>query len=280
MAKECFTLNDKALASRPTTVAAKHMGYDYAVFGFAPYSPFWREMRKIVMFELLSNRRLDTLKHVQVSEVDIGIQELYKLWVNNNSDRPMLVELKRWFEDLTLNVIARMVDGKRYFGVGATCNNDEARRCQKAINQFFYLIGIFVPSDAFPILGWFEHRDKPRCTSVEAKSTTDTAANDFIDVMLLLQEGLSSFPYDADTSIKSTCLALILGGSDTTAGTLTWAISLLLNKPKILTKAQEEIDLHAGIWEDPDVLKPDRFLMSNVDVKGIDFELIPFGSGG
>lgn len=87
MAKECFTLNDKALASRPTTVAAKHMGYDYAVFGFAPYSPFWREMRKIVMFELLSNRRLDTLKHVQVSEVDIGIQELYKLWVNNNSDR-------------------------------------------------------------------------------------------------------------------------------------------------------------------------------------------------
>ncbi|KAM3337920.1 hypothetical protein P3S68_032245 [Capsicum galapagoense] len=155
MAKECFALNDKALASRPTTVAAKHMGYGYAVFGFAPYSPFWREMRKIVMFELLSNRRLDTLKHVQVSEVDIGIQELYKLWVNNNSDRPMLVELKRWFEDLTLNVIARMVDGKRYFGVGATCNNDEARRCQKAINQFFYLIGIFVPSDAFPILGWF-----------------------------------------------------------------------------------------------------------------------------
>lgn len=87
MAKECFTLNDKALASRPTTVAAKHMGYGYAVFGFAPYSPFWREMRKIAMFELLSNRRLDTLKYVQVSEVDMGIQALYKLWVDNNSDR-------------------------------------------------------------------------------------------------------------------------------------------------------------------------------------------------
>ncbi|PHU22013.1 Cytochrome 82C2 [Capsicum chinense] len=151
MAKECFTLNDKALASRPTTVAAKHMGYGYAVFGFAPYSPFWRKMRKIVMFELLSNRRLDTLKHVQVSEVDIGIQELYKLWVNNNSDRELDFILDGWLK---------------------------------------------------------EHRDKPRCTSVEAKSTTDTAANDFIDVMLLLQEDgrLSSFPYDADTSIKSTCL--------------------------------------------------------------------------
>ncbi|KAK6773086.1 hypothetical protein RDI58_028324 [Solanum bulbocastanum] len=374
MAKECFTLNDKALASRPTTVAAKHMGYGYAVFGFAPYSPFWREMRKIAMFELLSNRRLDTLKYVQVSEVDIGIQELYKLWVDNNSDRPIRVELKRWFEDLTLNVIVRMVAGKRYFGTGATCDNDdEARRCQKAINQFFHLIGIFVPSDAFPILGWFdinghekamkktskeldfilegwlkEHRQKRKCTSIEAKSTTDSAVQDFIDVMLSLEEEgrLSNFPYDADTSIKSTCLALILGGSDTTAGTLTWAISLLLNNPKILTKAQEEIDNHIGknrqidesdinnliyiqaiiketlrlypagpllgpreamdnceisgykitpgtrlivnvwkiqrdprIWEDPDCFNPDRFLMSNVDVKGKDFELIPFGSG-
>lgn len=57
VAKECFTTNDKALASRPTTVAAKHMGYNYAVFGFAPYSPFWREMRKIATLELLSNRR-------------------------------------------------------------------------------------------------------------------------------------------------------------------------------------------------------------------------------
>ncbi|KAJ1389370.1 Cytochrome P450 superfamily, partial [Sesbania bispinosa] len=66
---ECFTTNDKALASRPKTVAAKHMGYNYAVFGFAPYSPFWREMRKIATLELLSNRRLEMLKHVRVSEL-------------------------------------------------------------------------------------------------------------------------------------------------------------------------------------------------------------------
>lgn len=127
-----------------------------------------------------------------------------------------------------------MVAGKRYFGAGATCDNDdEARRCQKAINQFFHLIGIFVPSDAFPILGFLdinghekamkktakeldfilegwlkEHREKRKCTSIEAKSTTDSAVQDFIDVMLSLEEEgrLSNFPYDADTSIKSTCL--------------------------------------------------------------------------
>lgn len=227
VAKECFTRNDKALASRPTTVAAKHMGYNYAVFGFAPYSHFWREMRKIATLELLSNRRLEMLKHVRTSEVDMGIRELFGLWVQDSS-RPLLVELNRWLEDLTLNVIVRMVAGKRYFGATAASDSGEARRCQKAINQFFRLIGIFVVSDALPFLGWLdlqgheremkttareldsilegwleEHRQRRASTQIRAEGEQD-----FIDVMLSLQmEGrLSGFQYDSETSIKSTCL--------------------------------------------------------------------------
>lgn len=228
VARECFTVNDKALASRPTTVAAKHMGYNYAVFGFAPYTPFWREMRKIATLELLSNRRLEMLKHVRASEVDVAIRELYSLWVQNKSGRPLLVELNRWLEELTLNVVVRMVAGKRYFGTSAACDDGEARRCQKAIGQFFHLIGIFVVSDALPFLWWLdlqgheramkktakeldsilggwleEHRQRRVCGEVKAEGEQD-----FIDVMLSLEEEghLSNFEYDADTSIKSTCL--------------------------------------------------------------------------
>lgn len=32
-------------------------------------------------------------------------------------------------------------------------------------------------------------------------------------------------------------------------------------------------------WEDPNAFKPERFLESNVDFRGQDFELIPFGAG-
>ncbi|KAK7351673.1 hypothetical protein VNO77_11285 [Canavalia gladiata] len=362
VAKECFTTNDKALSSRPTTLATKHMGYNYAVFGFAPYTPFWREMRKMATLELLSNRRLEMLKHVRVSELNMAIRDLYNSCLQNGS-HSLLLQLNQWFEDLTLNMVVRMVAGKSYFGASASCD-DEARRCQKAIGQFFHLIGIFVVSDALPFLRWFDVQGHEKAMKKTAKELDDIlegrkqrvngevkseGERDFIDVMLSLQEEghLSNFQYDPDTSIKSTCLAMIVGGSDTTAGTLTWAISLLLNNRQALKKAQEELDQNVGmdrqveesdirnlvyvqaiiketlrlypagpllgpreaqedcivagyhvpagtrlvvnlwkihrdprIWEDPSGFRPERFITRNaVDVRGQNFELIPFGSG-
>ncbi|XP_031281526.1 xanthotoxin 5-hydroxylase CYP82C4-like [Pistacia vera] len=264
--KECFTTNDKALASRPTTTAAKLMGYDCAVFGFAPYSPFWREMRKIATLELLSNRRLEMLKDVRISEVDMSIRHLYSLWAKNNS-LPVLVDLKRWLEDMTLNMVVRMVAGKRYFGTSA--DSDEARHCRKSISRFFHLIGIFTVSDALPHFGWLDFRGHKKAMKKTAKDLDailegwleehrqrrvsggikTEGEEDFIDVMLSLQEEgkLSNFQYDENIGVKSTCLALILGGSDTTSGTLAWAISLLLNNRQMLKKAQEELDQKVGM---------------------------------
>ncbi|KAK1427385.1 hypothetical protein QVD17_16068 [Tagetes erecta] len=264
VAKECFTINDKALASRPKTAAVKHMGYNYAVFGFAPYTPFWREMRKIATLELLSNRRLEMLKDVRCLEINSGINELYERW-NENLMKPVVVELNKWLEHMMLNIVVMMVAGKRYFGVGG--GGDEAEKCQKAISDFFRLIGIFVVSDAIPFLSWldlngYEKQMKKTAKDIDLvlggwldehrrkrKLANDhNDVKDFIDVMLSLEdEGqLSNMEHDSDTSIKSTCLAMILGATDTTAGTLTWAVSLLLNHPDVLKKLQDELDGHVG----------------------------------
>lgn len=226
VAKECFTINDKALISRPKTAAVKHMGYNYAVFGFAPYTPFWREMRKIATLELLSNRRLEMLKDVRSSEINSGIKELYGRWAENGR-LPVAVELNKWLEYMMLNIVVMMVAGKRYFGVGG--GGQEADRCQKAISNFFRLIGIFVVSDAIPFFWWLdlhgyekemkktakdldlvlggwldEHRQRRKSDAERNKDDV----KDFIDVMLSLEdEGqLSGFEHDSDTSIKSTCL--------------------------------------------------------------------------
>nr|GLL33630.1 cytochrome P450 CYP82D47-like [Ipomoea trifida] len=57
-AKECLNANDRALAGRPKSIASEHIGYNYANFGMGSNTQFWREIRKVVVLELLSNRRV------------------------------------------------------------------------------------------------------------------------------------------------------------------------------------------------------------------------------
>ncbi|EEF52486.1 conserved hypothetical protein [Ricinus communis] len=166
----------------------------------------WRAMRKIVTLELLSNCRLEMVKHVQASEVDLGIRKLYGLWAENKDHR--------------------IVAGKCFSGGS---DDGEARWCQKTIAAFFHMMGIFVVSDALPFLRWLDLQGHERAMKKTAKDMDailegwlgehhrENASGmfeaedkqDFMDVMLLLEEEgrLSGFPYDENTSIKATCLA-------------------------------------------------------------------------
>uniref|UniRef100_A0A2N9I5C7 Cytochrome P450 n=1 Tax=Fagus sylvatica TaxID=28930 RepID=A0A2N9I5C7_FAGSY len=207
MAKECFTTNDLAVSSRPQLVAAKHMGYNSAVFGFAP----------------------SMLSYVRVSEVETSLKELYTLWTKRkNESGQILVEMKQWFADLTLNVILRMIAGKRYYGDHSDAGDKEvARRCQKALEEFLRYTGLFVVSDAIPCLGWLDigghekamkkvakefdtileewlEEHKQKRASGEAKGPQD-----FMDVMLSVLDGKDLEGFDADTVNKATSMVRI-----------------------------------------------------------------------
>ncbi|KAG5030662.1 hypothetical protein GLYMA_06G035300v4 [Glycine max] len=258
MAKQCFTVNDKAFASRPKSVSFELLGYNYSMIGFIPYGSYWRHVRKIITLELLSTHCIDMLKHVMVAEVKAAVKETYK---NLKGSEKATTEMKRWFGDITLNVMFRTVVGKRFVG-----ENEENERIRKALREFFDLTGAFNVSDALPYLRWLdldgaekkmkktakeldgfvqvwleEHKSK-RNSEAEPKSNQD-----LMDVLLsLVEEGQEFDGQDADTTIKATCLGLILAGSDTTTTTLSWALSLLLNNREVLNKAIHELDTQIG----------------------------------
>lgn len=230
MARECFTVHDRAFSTRPSIAASKLLGYDYAMIGFAPYGSYWREMRKIATIELLSNHRLDMLKHIRVSEVQIMIKELYKLWTSKGSaGGGVLVDMKQCFGDLTHNIALRIVVGKRYFGVNADFEEEEARRCRKVMRDFVHLVGVFVLSDAIPCLGWLDINGYEKAMKKTAKELDILVGGwleehkqkrlmgeegrkeqDFMDVMLNILDGSKISGYDADTINKATCLVRIL----------------------------------------------------------------------
>nr|XP_008378401.2 cytochrome P450 CYP82D47-like [Malus domestica] len=266
-AKECFTTNDSIVSSRPATLGIKHLSYDFAMFGFSPYGPYWRKIRKLTSLELLSNRRLELLKSVRVSEVEMRLKKLYKRWTerkDGGSSADISVEMKQWFGDLTLNVILRMIAEKRVLNVVNGNSNDEkeARAWQKAMREFFHLVGMFVLGDAIPWLWWLDLGGHQKAMKKTAKALDSIVMGwleehkqrrakgqdqqDFMGVMLSVLDGAHVSGFDTDTVIKATCLSLILGGSDTTMVTLIWTLSLLLNNRHALKKVHEELDKHVG----------------------------------
>ncbi|EOX97186.1 Cytochrome P450 82C4, putative isoform 1 [Theobroma cacao] len=260
--KECFTTYDKVFPTRPRTLAAKLMGYDHTLMGSAPYGPYWRHTRKIATVERLSNRRLELLKHVREAEINNLLKELYEESVKSGG--VAVVQMREKFTDLAMNVIVKMMTGKRYGGPDGR-NDEESKRCQKALNEFFYLAGLFTVSDAVPVLGWIDvltgtiskfKRTAKELDYVlgswvnehrERRLAGDTKGDkDFIDVMLSILDDGKTSTKEADITIKATCQSLLLGGNDTTVLTLTWALSLLLNNRHALKKAQDELETQVG----------------------------------
>ncbi|XP_021670511.1 cytochrome P450 CYP82D47 [Hevea brasiliensis] len=264
-AKECLTTNDKVFATRPKTLATEIMGYNRSMFGFIPYGPYWRQVRKIATHELLSNHRLEMLKNVRESEVRKFLKELYKLWdKSKNSSNKVLLEMKRWFGDISLNVIFRIIVGKSV-GYMSTNVGEDSEVWKQALRDFFDLSGRFVPADAVPFLRWLDIGGFEKAMMKTAKeldhvvevwlnehkekraSGFNQEEEDFMDLMLnILDETEIVEGPDSDTMNKATCLGLLLAASDTTTVTLTWALSLLVNNPKARKKAQSELDVHVG----------------------------------
>ncbi|XP_076883285.1 strychnine-10-hydroxylase-like [Bidens hawaiensis] len=267
VAKECLTTNDKAFATRPKSKAIELIAFNYASFPFSPYGPYWRQARKIITLEALSQRRVEMLGHTRVSEIRESTKDIYEMWRTNKdsvgSDM-IKVDMQQWFGNLVINLLMRIVTGHRFHH-----SDEEGVRFQNAVKKFFELLTTFVASDFLPFTngldlggyekemkktgkeidsivdGWLRRRKRER----ESISTQQEGDQLFMDVLIsALQDATEEdFPgYDHDTVIKATSLGIIVAGSDTSAVTLTWALSLLLNNPSALKAVQDEIDEHVG----------------------------------
>jgi hypothetical protein len=214
LAKEIFTTHDVIISSRPKFTAFKILGHNYANFGFSPYGEYWQRMRKITASELLSTRRFESLRDIRHTEVKKSLTELYELGGDD-----LKVEMKKFLGDMNLNVIMRMIAGKRYSG-----DEREVRKVRWVFREFFRLTGLFVVGDAIPFLGWLDlggHVKEMKKAAIEMDSVVcgwleehrrrndlgeTKIEQDFVDVLLNVLDGVDLDGYDVDTVIKATCL--------------------------------------------------------------------------
>ncbi|KAJ9166300.1 hypothetical protein P3X46_021074 [Hevea brasiliensis] len=259
VAEECFTKNDIIFANRPRLLAGKHLGYNYTTLVWASYGDHWRNLRRIASLELLSSYRLQMFHNIRVEEVRSLVRRIFR---QSKYGEFVTVDMKLMFFELTLNVMMRMIAGKRYYGESMEELDDE-RRFKEIVTETFELSGATNIGDFLPGLKWIglnkigkrlealqRKRDRFMQELIEAhkRSKGDSASvkrdKTMIDVLLGLQENEPE--YYTDDIIRGMMQVLLSAGSDTSAGTMEWALSLLLNNPEALVKAKAEIAKNIG----------------------------------
>ncbi|GMP64136.1 hypothetical protein CsSME_00025556 [Camellia sinensis var. sinensis] len=213
--------------------------------------------------EIFSTSRLNAFLSIRQDEI-----KLLLLRLSQNSSRDFKkVELKSKFYELTFNIVMRMIAGKRYYGDDLS-NYEEAKEFRELVIEAFKYGGASNPGDFLPVLRWIDYQGlEKNLGRIQKKMDAflqdlinehrrDKSKNTMIDHFLSLQE--SQPDYYTDEIIRGLISVMILGGTNTSAVTMEWALSLLVNHPEVLKKARVEVDTHVGqerLIDEPDLSK-------------------------
>ncbi|CAN0872299.1 Cytochrome P450 83B1 [Linum grandiflorum] len=322
---------------------------------FAPYGSYWREMRKICVVHLFNSNRVQSFGPIREFEVSQMLEKISKSSFGSN--KPF--NLSDAMTSLTSTIICRVAFGKRYEEEGI-----ERSRFQSLLKETQVMFTSFSFSDHFPFLSFMdglsgllsrldknfkefdafyqevidEHLDPNRAKPKQ---------EDILDVLLQIWKDRSFKVQLTFDNIKAILMNVFIGGTDTSAAAVVWAMTYLMKNPIKMRKAQEEVRcaigkkgfvneqdiqqlsylkavvketmrlqpavpflvpresiencnlggyvipaktvIYLNAWaigrdpeawgENPEEFKPERFIGNSIDVKGVDFELIPFGGG-
>ncbi|KAH9687339.1 Xanthotoxin 5-hydroxylase CYP82C4 [Citrus sinensis] len=316
IAKECLTTHDKVFANRPKTLAMEILGYNFSMFGFSPYGSYWRETRKIATLELLSNHRLEKLKNVREYELKTCLKELYELWNKNKStDKLLLVEMKRckeWKELLTRFfemsgkfVVSDALPFLRWLDIGCDersmkkiaresdivvqgwleehKSKRDSQEMKKEEEDFMYVM-LSILGDAEQYAGRDVDRiNKAICLALilAATDTTTVILTWVISLLLNHRDILNKAQNELDIQVGTKKQV-----NESDIKKLVY-LQAILKEAKRLYPAVPLLVPHESMEEctvngyHPCKFQPKRFLTrhKDIDVKGQNFELLPFSSG-
>ncbi|KAF3486817.1 hypothetical protein F2Q69_00055807 [Brassica cretica] len=302
---------------------------DYRDIASSPYNEYWKEVRKLAVQQLLSNRQVNSIQPIEEEEVKNLMDSLANAASENNP-----VNLGDKLLAFTL------------------------------IREALEILGSFSASNFFPYVGWFydwltglQGRREEVVRDLDAfyeqminthRQEKKEGSEDFVGMLLRLSKEEAVLGNDKLTRnhIKAILMNVLLGGIDTSAISMMWTMAELARNPRVMKKVQSEIRSHAkhkgsitfdsidqlpymkmviketwrlhpvvplllprevisefqingytiqpkthlhvnvwaiwldpDTWKDPEIFLPERFMDSNIDAKGQNFELLTFGSG-
>ncbi|XP_010325462.2 flavonoid 3'-monooxygenase CYP75B137-like isoform X3 [Solanum lycopersicum] len=221
LAREVLKDKDTIFANRDVSVAGREVTYGGTDIVWTPYGPKWRMLRKTG------------------SPVNVGEQMFLT----------------------ALNVITSMLWGGTVKGEERATLGAEVRDVVTKMNELLVTPNL---SDFYPGLAWFDLQGVKKKMKVLAKrydnifesmidqrqkmnrNGVGQESKDFLQVLLKLKDEADPKMPLTMTELKALLTDMVVGGTETSANTVEFAMTEIMNKPDVLRKLQQEVDTVVG----------------------------------
>uniref|UniRef100_A0A7N0U8N4 Cytochrome P450 n=1 Tax=Kalanchoe fedtschenkoi TaxID=63787 RepID=A0A7N0U8N4_KALFE len=246
MARAFLKTHDIAFAGRPKFTSGKHTNYNFKNITWSQYGLYWRQIRKMCLTELFSAKRISSHEYIRKEEMQA------------------LILVKDRLASLSLNVISRMVLGRKYTDEkeDAIISRDEFKRI---LDELLFLSGVYNIGDHIPWLNFLDSQGYIRRMKklwvkldnflqhvlnehIERRQRLEEkfVATDLVDVLLEFADQPDLDVKLERDNIKALTQDLLAGGMESSSVIAEWTLTEIFRKPEIFKRATEELDRVIG----------------------------------
>ncbi|RDX92556.1 Isoleucine N-monooxygenase 2, partial [Mucuna pruriens] len=263
IAREFLRDQDATFASRPISVCTDLISSGYSTTILVPFGDQWKKMKKILSNALLSPHKHLWLHDKRIEEADNLMFCIYKKCKNVKIGG--LVNIRSAARHYCGNVIRKIVFNTRYFGKGRNDGEPSFEEVEHIESIFVLLkyVYAFSISDYMSCLKGFDldgHQKKVKEALRTIKKYHDpiiqervkqwndgskVEEEDWLDILISLKDANNN-PSLTLEEINAQIVELMIAVVDNPSNAFEWALAEMINQPKLLQQAIEELDNVVG----------------------------------
>ncbi|KAG8062924.1 hypothetical protein GUJ93_ZPchr0003g18515 [Zizania palustris] len=252
-AREAMKTHDADCSNRPDSPGPRLLSYGYRDVAFSPYSEYVRDMRKLLISDMLCMRRVQAASYAREAQVEKLIENITRMGRN-------AVDINEHIFATVDGIIGTFAFGETYAA------QQFKEKFVDVINEAVVFLSSFSAEDFFPNAAG---RLVDRLTGVAARREgifmeldgfferiidqySDPAGRKNDDGSDLVHKLIDLWKMDGTTkrftrdNVKAMLMNTFIGGNDTSSVTMHWAMAELMRNPRVLKKVQDEIRAVVG----------------------------------
>ncbi|WCJ34927.1 cytochrome p450 79a2 [Euphorbia peplus] len=263
MSSEFLKAQDSVFASRPTTVSTRVITNGYLTTTLGPFGEQWQKMKRVLLTQMLSSEKYKFFYAKRLEEANHLVRYMYNLCTKLESGG--LVNVRFVSQHYGGNLTRNVVFNKRSFGGGKNDGGPsfEDEEHVDAIFTSLAYIYSFCVSDYLPCLERFDVDGHEKITKeankimkkyqdpiIEERIQQWSIGNkkeveDLLDMFITLKDANGNQVLSKE-EIQAQITEIMMAVIDNPANVVEWALAEMINQPKIMTKAVEELDRVVG----------------------------------